>query len=58
MTENTFENKFDNGDLYEQYAEYLMANRNIGNGNMLIKAMENQDMYEEFKLSLVDEYDY
>jgi len=58
MTESKFEYQFDNGDLYEQYAEYLMANRTIGNGNVLIKAMENHDMYDEFKLSIVDEYEY
>lgn len=53
MSEEQFEELFDNGDLDEHYAEYLMSHSSIGNGNMLIRAMENHSMYEDFKESKV-----
>ena len=60
MTESEFENRFDRGLLDDQYAEYIMEHchgeRAIGNGNMLILAMEDAYLFEDFKESLVTDY--
>jgi hypothetical protein len=53
MNEEQFEELFDSGDLDEQYSEYLMSHASIGNGDMLIRARENQNMYDDFKESVV-----
>jgi hypothetical protein len=54
-----FEKKFENYELEDAYAEYIMENskgeRTICNGDMLIVAMEDGYMYESFKESLVTE---
>ena len=31
-----------------EYSEYLMSHQNIGNGTMLIEAMESGDLLEDF----------
>lgn len=57
MTEQEFETKFDSGELYEQYSQYIMdhcaGDRPIGNGTMLITALEDGYLYNDFKDSLV-----
>lgn len=57
--EQQFEEAFDNDDLYDQYAEYIMENchgeRVIGNGDMLIEAMEGLYLYESFKEQWIDQ---
>jgi hypothetical protein len=53
MTLEEFETAFDNGDLDNEYAEYLYNNCTIGNGDMLINAMERGDLYEDFMDSMV-----
>ena len=35
-------------DYEAEYSEYLMAHQNIGNGTMLIEAMESGDLLEDF----------
>ena len=58
MTELEFEVAFDDGDLDEQYAEYIMehagGDRVICNGDTLLEAMEAFYLFEDFKDSLVD----
>jgi hypothetical protein len=58
MTLEEFEKKFDNNDYDEAYSEYIMANcagnRMIGNGDMLITAIEEGYLYEEFRDSIID----
>lgn len=51
MTEAEFDSKFDEGMLDEEYAEYIMehGDRPIGNGDMLICAMEDMYMADSFK---------
>jgi len=62
MTEAEFEAKWDNLEFDEEYAEYIMANchgeRAIGNGDMLIRAMEDGYLYESFKESKVTEAEF
>jgi len=58
MTEQEFEDAWDNDELYSAYADFIMENakpweRAIGNGDMLISAMEDAYLYDEFKNSLV-----
>jgi hypothetical protein len=36
-------------ELDQQYAEYIMERRNVGNGEMLIRFMEMGELYEDFK---------
>ena len=35
-------------DINDQYAEYIEAHQPIGNGTMLIEAMERGDLLEDF----------
>ena len=44
------EDEIDALSCSEEYAEYVMrhSNRLIGNGAMLLDAMEDSDMFEEF----------
>lgn len=62
MTEAEFEHKWDNLEFDDDYAEYIMANchgeRPIGNGNMLISAMEDGYLFEDFKDSKVTEPEF
>ena len=47
-------------DINDQYAEYIEAHQNIGNGTMLIEAMERGDLLEDFCYSVgitVEEYE-
>ena len=57
MTEAEFETKWDNLEFDSEYAEYIMNNchgdRMIGNGDMLITAMEDGYLYESFKDSKI-----
>lgn len=56
-TREQVELAFDNGDLDEQYADYIMENcagdRVICNGDTLIDAMEDLYLAEDFIDSLV-----
>ena len=36
-------------ELDQQYAEYIMERRNVGNGEILIRFMEMGELYEDFK---------
>ena len=58
MTNEEFEQKFDNNEFYDEYAEYIMNNcagdRAIGNGEMLIRACEDGYLFESFRDSKVD----
>jgi len=58
-TVEEFELAFDNLELDTDYAEYIMDNchgeRIIGNGDMLIEAMEDFYLYEAFRDSVLDE---
>lgn len=58
MTELEFEVAFDNCELDEQYAEYIMehagGDRVICNGDTLLLAMEDFYLFEDFKDSMVD----
>ena len=49
--EERFDTKFDKGELDDEYADYLVrvSDTRIGNGKMLIEAMEKFVQYEEFK---------
>ena len=49
MSEEEFEDKMNTYELDQQYAEYIMERRNVGNGEMLIRLMERGDLYEDFK---------
>jgi len=49
MSEQEFEDKMNTYELDQQYAEYIMEHRNVGNGEMLIRLMERGDLYEDFK---------
>ena len=49
MSEEDFENKMDRGELDYEYAEYLMEHRVVGNGEMLIRLMERNELYDDFK---------
>ena len=57
MTEEEFETKWDNLELEDEYAEYIMNNchgeRAIGNGDMLIRAMEDGYLFDSFKDSKI-----
>jgi hypothetical protein len=46
-----FDEKFDKGELDDEYADYLVrvSDARIGNGKMLIEAMEKFEQFEEFK---------
>ena len=49
MSEEEFEDKMNTYELDQQYAEYIMERRNVGNGEMLIRLMEMGELYEDFK---------
>jgi len=49
MSEQEFEDKMNTYELDQQYAEYIMEHRNVGNGEMLIRFMEMGELYEDFK---------
>lgn len=55
MTSDEFDAAFEAFELETEYAQFIMANgdRPIGNGDMLIEAMESLYLYEEFRASLV-----
>ena len=56
ITEDEFEVMLNNGDLDMEYSEYIMDNALIGNGDMLINAMESGNYYEGFKEYFLDQY--
>ena len=49
MSEEEFEEKMNTYELDQQYAEYIMEHRTVGNGEMLIRLMERGELYEDFK---------
>ena len=49
MSEEEFEDKMNRYELDQQYAEYIMERRNVGNGEILIQLMERGELYEDFK---------
>lgn len=49
MSEEEFEDKMNTYELDQQYAEYIMERRTVGNGEMLIRFMERGELYEDFK---------
>ena len=49
MSEEDFEDKMNRYELDQQYAEYIMERRNVGNGEILIRFMEMGELYEDFK---------
>lgn len=49
MSEEEFEDKMNTYELDQQYAEFIMEHRNVGNGEMLIRLMERGELYEDFK---------
>jgi hypothetical protein len=49
MSEEEFEDKMNTYELDQQYAEYIMERRNVGNGEILIRFMEMGEIYEDFK---------
>jgi len=54
MTLQEFEDKMNTYELDDAYAEYIMEHTSIGNGEMLIHAMERGDFFEDFMDSMVD----
>lgn len=58
MTEEEFENAYNNAELDDEYAQYIMDNsageRVIGNGDMLLTAMEEGYLFESFKEGYLD----
>jgi hypothetical protein len=49
MSEEEFEDKMNTYELDQQYAEYIMEHRNVGNNHVLIRLMESGDFYDDFK---------
>lgn len=51
MTEAEFEEAMDRMELEDEYSEYLCnhSNARIGNGDQLIRAIEDGFYYESFK---------
>jgi len=49
MSEEEFEDKMNTYELDQQYAEYIMEHRVVGNGEILIRLMEMGELYEDFK---------
>ena len=49
MTEQEFEDAMNTYKLDDQYAEYIMEHRNVGNGEILIRLMERNELYDDFK---------
>lgn len=61
MTYDEFDNLYDsNYDLQDQHSEYILENchgeRNIGNGDMLIEALEDGYLYEEFRDNYIQNF--
>lgn len=58
MTEAEFDQRWDRYEFDDEYAEYIMNNchgeRAIGNGDMLIRAMEEGYLFESFRETKVD----
>ena len=55
MTLQEFEDAMNSYELDDAYAEYIMEHTSIGNGEMLIHAMERGDFFEDFMDSVVTE---
>lgn len=59
MTEAEFDTRFDNGELDDEYAEYIIehsrGDRLICNGDTLVDAMEDFYLLEAFKEAVLDE---
>lgn len=53
MTEQEFEDAMENCKLDDEYAEYIMEHRSVGNGEVLIRLMERGELYEDFKDKMV-----
>jgi imidazole glycerol phosphate synthase subunit HisF len=53
MSEEQFEEAMNKYLLDMQYTDYIMERANVGNGEMLIKLMDEGDFYEGFKESMV-----
>jgi len=57
-TVEEFEEAYEDGRLDMEYSEFIMDNcggdRIIGNGDMLIEAMEDFYLYEDFRDSMLD----
>jgi hypothetical protein len=53
MTELEFEEFMQTTECEYAYAEYIEEHSNIGNGTMLINAMERGDHWEDFVDSMV-----
>lgn len=53
MTNEQFDELFEEADLFHEYMTYIMENchgdRVIGNGDMLIEAAESFYLFEEFR---------
>lgn len=53
MTEEEFDRAYDNLELEDRYAEYIMehscGDRLICNGDTLIKAMEDGYLFDDFR---------
>lgn len=51
MTEEEFEEQWDSFNFDDDYGAYIMNNASygIGNGDMLIRAMEKCYLFDEFK---------
>ena len=58
MTESEFDTAWDRYEFDDEYAEFIMNNchgeRAIGNGDMLICAMEEGYLFESFRETKVD----
>lgn len=54
MTEKAFEAAMENGELDMEYSEYIESQTPIGNGTMLINAIESGRYYDGFRDRMVD----
>ena len=54
MTEEDFDEAMERGDLDLEYSKYIESQTPIGNGTMLINAIESGRFYEGFKDRMVD----
>jgi hypothetical protein len=57
MTEQQFEDAMNTYELEDRYAEFIEARHPVGNNYVLIRLMESGDFYEDFKDSMVTEYE-
>ena len=57
MTEQQFEQAMDGYQLDNEYAEFIMDNHPVGNNHVLIRLMESGDFYEDFKESMVTQFE-